>query len=131
MRLIRYTMTASVKAVIIETANEHRLEPDYALDLFALLRLKGSGLPTDDRIKKMARYRSKKEKVSELTMSIVMKKRVAALRNIANNAIFAGYKTASDPVTAFRGLVVSLDTLQKILDLARPGQDRYCRHRSH
>jgi hypothetical protein len=122
MRTIRYRLRKEVKTLLSEIATQFKLEKSFVLDLYAFLKLRGNGIPSDDRVKKMAKYVASQSqgKASELTVSILLKKRVQQLKTIGKNAVFKGLALRKNAVDALRELI------QALQDFGRKARQAQC-----
>lgn len=94
------------------------VDPDFGVDLYCLFRLRGDGLPDDDLVNKMADVVSKRLDKPRITVSLLIKKRVAVLSSLKATFLFrsrmiSGY---DDPVQSVRDILdrfVQLNTLNR------------------
>lgn len=122
MRTIRCKLTKNAKILLQEIAREFGLDYTFAVDLYALLRFRGNGIPSDDRVKKMVKHIASKSspKISELTAGIILRKRIAQLKSIIGNSVFMGLALKKDKFDALRTLIRALQ------DFGRKARQAQC-----
>lgn len=109
--------------LLSEIASQFSIDdPGFAQDLFCLIRMKGSGLPTDDRIDRMAAVAAEKSGSPELLVKLNMRKRKHVLTELTRLHYFKALclECASTPESAVRRL---LDTFR---ELTRKTQHAQC-----
>lgn len=126
MRSIRYRILKKTRRLLEEIAEHFALEVSFVIDLYALLSMKGNGVPSDDRVKKMVKHIAKKSdgKVSEMTAGILLRKRIAQLKQIIDTALFKGLSMRRDKLAALRDLIQSLQDFGR---KARQAQCQTCK----
>lgn len=111
MRAIRYRIPRNTKLLLEEIAHQYNHDTNYILDLFSLFKYKGDGIPSEDRVRKMVKYIASRQKVSETTVSILLKKRVFVLKTVARSPLFTALSARKDTVEAMRTLLVEAEVI--------------------
>lgn len=84
-------------------------------DIYALLRLKGSGLPDQARIAKMAKATAKRKGklaiLGEAGINLLISKRKMSLESLSKLPLFVGLMQHKDPVESVRRILTDMKTL--------------------
>ncbi len=100
MRIIRLKINSEVEKYLKNASVKLALEDsDLVLDLFALFRLKGMGLPDTVRTETMIKALAVKAGESNLLISIYVKKRLQVLKYIVVSSLFQSF-LRDDPIDA-------------------------------
>jgi hypothetical protein len=113
MRLVRLKLSKEICDLMKVVTRELAL-PDsgFGEDLFALLRLKGSGLPSKDRLLATAKRIAAKEQVPWQGVHLLMAKRKTLLEGIVKLPYFHGISvTQKDLVFGVRRMLSTFRTL--------------------
>lgn len=107
MRIVRMKLSKKVKEYLKIISTEFHL-PDvgFAEDVYALLRLKGDGLPTSERIKKMAKDTAVRLKTKEIFITLLISKRKIILKKLSAIPYFVALATIYPPLDATRRLML-------------------------
>ena len=108
MRIIRYKIQEAVEEKIKITANSVRCEADLALDIYALMRLRGHGVPSKNRIPVLVQHLHDKHGMRELHAKIFISKRVQLLRKVVRMGYFIALASLPDPVEALETFLAKL-----------------------
>lgn len=112
MRIIRLKINNAVTTRLGFLNRELKIEDEHFVqDLFALIRLKGNGLPTQKRIEFLIKTLAAQPKQTNLTASIYVKKRVQTMKEIAHLPYFASLSALTDPVFAVDKLLQNMRKL--------------------
>ncbi len=95
----------------------------FVEDLYALLRLKGNGLPSKQRTDKLAQYAASKAGISPVNAKIIINKRAQILKQSVSMAYFRALMNFPDPVDAVRRMLLNF---QKLYLKYREAQCRTC-----
>jgi len=91
MRIIRVKPSNEVKKYIAVLAKRYGIKDSgLVADIYGLVRFKGRGLPTEERLTKMAEVLAKKINQPEMLVGLLLKKRLIALKNVIATPVFAG-----------------------------------------
>jgi hypothetical protein len=114
MRIIRLKLKKDVSTLLAEISREHGFDdPGFAEDIFSLMRLKGHGLPTRDRVKAMSEQAAKKAKMPALHVYLIMGKRAMTLKKFVGLAYFKALCYEDDLVLSVRRLLNTFNTLYR------------------
>ena len=113
MKIIRFKINAEVQTLLRATARKYKIEDKgYVEDLYALFRLKGAGLPSKERIVKMAKSAAKRKAgSSETALNMLISKRKMALAQLVGLPYFHGLATLPNPVSSVDRLLARLKEL--------------------
>lgn len=119
MRILRLKVDDRMKMLLHGLSREYGfVDPDFGVDLYCLFRLRGDGLPDDDLVNKMADVVSKKLSKPRITVSLLIKKRVAVLSSLKSTFLFrsrmiSGYDDPVESVKVILDRFVQLNTLNR------------------
>ena len=113
MRIIRLKLKINVSKYLKTTARQYGFDdPGFVEDLFALLRLKGNGIPTTSRIEKLAAYLNKNNKdVSLIGLRLLLNKRRLILESLVKIPYFHGLSKLPDTTAATERLILQFRTM--------------------
>lgn len=130
MRIIRIKLKPDVVELLGEIAQQYSItEVGFAEDIFCLVRLKGSGLPTDDRMRKMAAVIAKNNQTSEALTLMSLRKRKHVLADLTKLTYFKALclDCAHAPHQAVARL---LETFRQLTRKVQQAQCASCKLRS-
>lgn len=114
MRIIRLKLADDVKRLLKQIAYEGAIDdPGFVEDIFALMRLKGSGLPDKDRIKVMADAIGAKMNRPPIGINLLMTKRKMILEKLIQLPYFMALFAQDDLIASTRRLVMTFRTFYK------------------
>ncbi len=102
MRTVRLKIDAQVKKLLRHYSREYKVEDaGWTEDLYALIRMKGAGLPSKDRIMRMAKNAAKRRKgVSEVSVNMLITKRKMMFAGTVGTPYFQSLIQLPDPTEA-------------------------------
>ena len=113
MRLVRLKIDKEVKALLrVRTRSLGIDDPGFTEDVFALLRLRGNGLPSKERISKMAEAASKKRKgVNAMSLTLLMGKRKMTFLSMLRLPYFHALAALNNPIEATERFITKMKML--------------------
>lgn len=112
MRIVRLKIIPAAEVLLADLSTRHGIsDPGFTGDIFALLRLRGSGLPDPARRKKLAQRLSVTSKIPELHLSIIINKRAQLLKQLAALPYFLALSSGRSTLEATERLLLYLRRL--------------------
>lgn len=112
MRTIRLKLQPEVKELLAEKARRFGLDdPGFAEDMFALLRLKGSGIPDKSRADAMIKFAATKFNRSTTGLGLIFHKRLMVLKKLAAMPYFKALALLNDPMSALERMLATFRSL--------------------
>jgi hypothetical protein len=127
MRVIRLKLSKDV-STFLETYCERYAIADlpFVEDVYALVRLKGNGLPDNARKLKLAEHYAKSEKLIPVVVQAAINKRVQVLRSMATTAVFQFHANGQSSVDDMEFTESLLQSFQKMHLKLRQSQCLTC-----
>jgi Mg-chelatase subunit ChlD len=115
MRVIRLKLKPDVKQYIDLFASRARIgDKPFVHDVYALIRLKGAGIPDRARTDALIEHYAKLKKVSSFITKAAINKRVQVLKSIATTAMFQRCVSGKSSLTETEVLESILTTFRKL-----------------
>lgn len=113
MRITRLKLDEEVSEYLKNMAKQFGFDdPGFVEDMFSLLRLKGAGLPSDDRMIRLTKYIvSRNKSMSEIGVSLLIKKRKIMLESLLKLPYFHALAKMPDATAALERLIVNFKKL--------------------
>jgi len=129
MRLIRLKINSAVTARLGFINRELKVNDEHLVqDLFALIRLKGHGLPSQKRLDFLIKVLAAQPKQTSLTAGIYLKKRAQTMKEISHLPYFASLSALTDSVYATDKLI---QNMRKLGIKVRQSQCSACQHKTN
>lgn len=120
MRLIRLKIDKSVAYKLTLLARDLRTDDAMVQDTYALIRLRGNGIPSDARQQKMMDALVTSKAMSKLSARIHIKKRVQIFKELIKVSYFTACSRLTNPVFATERL------MRQFRDIARKVRQSQC-----
>jgi uncharacterized protein with von Willebrand factor type A (vWA) domain len=92
MRIIRLKLQKKVEEYISLLPRRFKMtDAMFIQDVYAIVKLRGNGLPDDARVEKIAEHYSKGRKVGITITRIMVKKRKQILKSLSSTALFSSF----------------------------------------
>lgn len=112
MRVIRLEIKENVKELLREINLQFRTgDKGFVEDIYSLMRLKGSGLPSKQRADKLTTYLATQAGINPVSARIMMNKRMQVLKQMTQMAYFKALSTMPDPIDAVRRMFINFQSL--------------------
>lgn len=113
MKIIRLKIDNAVAYKLRLLARELRSEESLVQDVYALLRLRGNGIPNDARQQRLMDALVKAKVMSKLSARIHVRKRVSLYKELTKLAYFTACSRLPNPVYAVEKLLRQFQTVAK------------------
>lgn len=120
MRLIRTKLRKNARQLLADLAKDTALEANYLIDMFALFNNGGTGIPTEDRLRKIIKFQARKTGVGEANVGIFARKRRQQLKALVADPFFHAYSHQKNKIEGLRLYVLSA------LEVAAKKQEVQC-----
>src|SRR5688572_7371924 len=92
MRIIRLKLQPKVEQYIKLLPRKYKMQDaSFIEDVYALVKLRGNGLPDDARSEQIAEHYSKTRKIGVSMLRILVKKRRQVLKSISSTGLFSSF----------------------------------------
>lgn len=114
MRIVRLKLKPDVSKLLAVIARENALpDPGFIEDVFALMRLRGNGIPDKTRIDAMAHVIATKIGQREVGINLLLSKRKMMLDRLVQLPYFLALSSQTDLIDSCRRLMVTFRTFYK------------------
>jgi hypothetical protein len=115
MRIIRLKLNKPTEVLLVPIAKQFKIaDTTFVSDLFALYRLKGNGLPTQERLDSLVAFYAKQKKRNPSIVKSLLSKRKATLGMVSKTGLFQKFvNDGVDPIEAVERILAVFGKLHR------------------